>query len=77
MPRHRRQVACPAVAAPTAVICTAGQPAADTSSRGSAWSPAQLGDERTVARHFVAVSTNAGAVVQFGIDRSMMFGFRD
>ena len=42
-----------------------------------AWSPAQLGDERTVARHFVAVSTNAGAVVQFGIDRSMMFGFRD
>ena len=38
-----------------------------------AWSLAQLGDERSVARHFVAVSTNAKAVVQFGIDRSMMF----
>jgi len=42
-----------------------------------AWSLAQLGDERSVARHFVAVSTNAEAVVQFGIDPSMMFGFWD
>ena len=42
-----------------------------------AWSVAQLGDARAVARHFVAVSTNAEAVSQFGIDPALMFGFRD
>ena len=42
-----------------------------------AWSVAQLGDARAVARHFVAVSTNAEAVAQFGIDPSLMFGFWD
>jgi len=35
------------------------------------------GDERSVARHFVAVSTNAGEVSGFGIDTANMFGFWD
>ncbi|MCU0725083.1 MAG: glucose-6-phosphate isomerase [Planctomycetes bacterium] len=41
-----------------------------------AWSLAGLGgDERAVARHFVAVSTNGPAVAAFGIDTANMFGF--
>ena len=35
------------------------------------------GDPKSVARHFVAVSTNTAAVAQFGIDTSNMFGFWD
>jgi glucose-6-phosphate isomerase len=35
------------------------------------------GDETAVARHFVAVSTNADQVAQFGIDTANMFGFWD
>jgi glucose-6-phosphate isomerase len=43
-----------------------------------AWSLAGLGgDERSVARHFVAVSTNASEVAKFGIDTANMFGFWD
>ncbi len=42
-----------------------------------AWSLAALGDEAAVAKHFVAVSTNADAVVAFGIDPANMFGFWD
>jgi glucose-6-phosphate isomerase len=43
-----------------------------------AWSLAGLGgDERSVAKHFVAVSTNAGEVAKFGIDPANMFGFWD
>lgn len=42
-----------------------------------AWLLAALGDESAVARHFVAVSTNAEAVQQFGIDTANMFGFWD
>jgi len=43
-----------------------------------AWSIAGLGgDEKSVARHFVAVSTNAREVSQFGIDTANMFGFWD
>jgi glucose-6-phosphate isomerase len=43
-----------------------------------AWSVAGLGgDERSVARHFVAVSTNAAEVARFGIDTANMFGFWD
>jgi glucose-6-phosphate isomerase len=43
-----------------------------------AWSLAGLGgDEKSVARHFVAVSTNAGEVTKFGIDTANMFGFWD
>ena len=40
-----------------------------------AWSVAQLGDERSVGKHFVAVSTNAEGVAQFGIAPANMFGF--
>ena len=35
------------------------------------------GDERAVASHFVAVSTNADKVAEFGIDTANMFGFWD
>jgi glucose-6-phosphate isomerase len=35
------------------------------------------GDEKSVARHFVAVSTNAEGVAKFGIDTANMFGFWD
>jgi glucose-6-phosphate isomerase len=43
-----------------------------------AWLLAGLGgDEKSVARHFVAVSTNAPAVTKFGIDTANMFGFWD
>ncbi|MGE5301766.1 MAG: glucose-6-phosphate isomerase [Alphaproteobacteria bacterium] len=34
-------------------------------------------DEKSVAKHFVAVSTNAAEVAQFGIDTDNMFGFWD
>src|SRR5262249_11989099 len=43
-----------------------------------AWSLAGLGnDDKSVAKHFVAVSTNAAEVAKFGIDTSNMFGFWD
>ena len=43
-----------------------------------AWSLAGLGgDVKSVARHFVAVSTNAAEVSKFGIDTANMFGFWD
>jgi glucose-6-phosphate isomerase len=43
-----------------------------------AWSLSGLGgDERSVAKHFVAVSTNAAEVAKFGIDTANMFGFWD
>jgi glucose-6-phosphate isomerase len=42
-----------------------------------AWSVAQLGDDKAVARHFVAVSTNAEGVKGFGIAPENMFGFWD
>ena len=38
---------------------------------------AQLGDERAVARHFVAVSTNTEGVAHFGIAPDNVFGFWD
>jgi glucose-6-phosphate isomerase len=41
------------------------------------WALAALGDDAAVARHFVAVSTNAPAVEAFGIDTDNMFGFWD
>jgi glucose-6-phosphate isomerase len=42
------------------------------------WSLAGLGgDEQSVAKHFVAVSTNAKEVAKFGIDTANMFGFWD
>jgi glucose-6-phosphate isomerase len=43
-----------------------------------AWLLAAVGgDERAIARHFVAVSTNADAVSKFGIDTAQMFEFWD
>ncbi len=41
------------------------------------WLIDRLGDETAVARHFVAVSTNAQEVSAFGIDPANMFGFWD
>jgi glucose-6-phosphate isomerase len=41
------------------------------------WVVSQLGDESAVAKHFVAVSTNAKGVSEFGIDTENMFGFWD
>jgi glucose-6-phosphate isomerase len=41
------------------------------------WALATLGDESAVAKHFVAVSTNAEAVSRFGIDADNMFVFWD
>ena len=42
-----------------------------------AWSLNILKDEVAIARHFVAVSTNAAEVTKFGIDTANMFGFWD
>jgi glucose-6-phosphate isomerase len=42
-----------------------------------AWAIAALGDETAIAKHFVAVSTNADEVARFGIDTDNMFGFWD
>jgi glucose-6-phosphate isomerase len=42
-----------------------------------AWAVGQLGDDKAVARHFVAVSTNAKGVAQFGIALENMFAFWD
>ncbi|HET9700672.1 MAG TPA: glucose-6-phosphate isomerase [Burkholderiales bacterium] len=41
------------------------------------WCLARLKDPAAVARHFVAVSTNAAEVAKFGIDTANMFGFWD
>src|SRR5262245_53695803 len=42
------------------------------------WLLAALGgDEKAIAKHFVAVSTNAAEVAKFGIDTANMFGFWD
>ncbi|MFF7314238.1 glucose-6-phosphate isomerase [Streptomyces sp. NPDC008137] len=46
-----------------------------TSARG--WLLAALGDEAAVAKHFVALSTNAEKVAGFGIDTANMFEFWD
>ncbi len=41
------------------------------------WIVSALGSENAVAKHFVAVSTNAERVAKFGIDTANMFGFWD
>ena len=41
------------------------------------WALAGLKEESAVAKHFVAVSTNAKEVTKFGIDTNNMFGFWD
>jgi glucose-6-phosphate isomerase len=42
-----------------------------------AWCLAALHDDTAIAKHFVAVSTNAAGVAEFGIDTANMFGFWD
>ena len=42
-----------------------------------AWALATLKDDAAIAKHFVAVSTNAAEVAKFGIDTSNMFEFWD
>jgi glucose-6-phosphate isomerase len=41
------------------------------------WALQALGDEKAIARHFVAVSTNTAEVKKFGIDTANMFEFWD
>ncbi|MEQ4210397.1 glucose-6-phosphate isomerase [Actinopolymorpha sp. B9G3] len=41
------------------------------------WVVGELGSEDAIAKHFVAVSTNAEKVAAFGIDTQNMFGFWD
>jgi glucose-6-phosphate isomerase len=41
------------------------------------WLLSRLKDETAIAKHFVAVSTNAKEVTKFGIDTANMFGFWD
>jgi glucose-6-phosphate isomerase len=41
------------------------------------WMLGQLGHRTAIAKHFVAVSTNAQRVAEFGIDTANMFGFWD
>lgn len=41
------------------------------------WALSKLGDESAIAKHFVALSTNAELVEAFGIDTENMFGFWD
>src|ERR1700722_16328217 len=41
------------------------------------WCLAALHDDKAIAKHFVAVSTNAAEVTKFGIDTKNMFGFWD
>jgi len=41
------------------------------------WSLDTLRDDKAVAKHFVAVSTNTAEVTKFGIDTANMFGFWD
>ncbi len=42
-----------------------------------AWTLGRLKHTEAIARHFVAISTNAEAVAKFGIDTANMFGFWD
>jgi glucose-6-phosphate isomerase len=41
------------------------------------WALKKLSDPKAIAKHFVAVSTNADEVTKFGIDTANMFGFWD
>jgi glucose-6-phosphate isomerase len=62
------------------IICSKTFTTLETMTNASsarAWCLRALGDEAAVAKHFVAVSTNADAVAKFGIDTANMFGFWD
>jgi glucose-6-phosphate isomerase len=57
---------------------TFGTPETLTNARSARdWVVGRLGGEAAVAKHFVAVSTNAERVAEFGIDTANMFGFWD
>jgi len=62
------------------VVCSKTFTTAETLANAKAaraWLLDGLGDDGEVASHFVAVSTNAAAVREFGIDEQNMFGFWD
>jgi glucose-6-phosphate isomerase len=62
------------------IVCSKTFTTAETLANAAAarrWLLDALGDEAAVARHFVAVSTNADAVRAFGIDEHNMLGFWD
>ncbi len=62
------------------IVCSKTFTTLETLSNAQAarrWCIAALGDEQSVAKHFVAVSTNADEVKKFGIDTANMFGFWD
>ncbi|MFI4980864.1 MAG: glucose-6-phosphate isomerase, partial [Nevskiales bacterium] len=62
------------------VICSKSFTTLETLTNAHAarsWCIEALGDEKAVAKHFVAVSTNDKEVLKFGIDTKNMFGFWD
>lgn len=62
------------------IICSKTFTTLETMTNGQtarAWALAQLKEDKAVAKHFVAVSTNAAKVSEFGIDTANMFGFWD
>ena len=62
------------------IICSKTFTTLETMTNGHtarSWALNQLKDEKAVAKHFVAVSTNTAKVVEFGIDSANMFGFWD
>ena len=62
------------------VICSKTFTTSETLANARAarqWCRNALGDDAAIAKHFVAVSTNAEEVVKFGIDIDNMFGFWD
>ncbi len=62
------------------IICSKTFTTLETMTNGQTareWALSQLKDEKAVAKHFVAVSTNAAKVSEFGIDTANMFGFWD
>jgi len=62
------------------IICSKTFTTLETMTNGHTarkWALNQLKDEKAVAKHFVAVSTNTDKVVEFGIDSANMFGFWD
>jgi glucose-6-phosphate isomerase len=62
------------------IICSKTFTTLETMTNGQTartWVLSQLKDEKAVAKHFVAVSTNAAKVSEFGIDTANMLGFWD
>ena len=62
------------------VICSKTFTTLETMTNASTareWALDKLGSDDAIAKHFVAVSTNAEGVAEFGIDTENMFGFWD